>query len=80
MYEEEGGDQTVLEVFVKPKIICFFVYSLEKKFAVPRSEISFIPRTKRKYICLPGLEKDNLRSHTPKSVCDPKQEFSGYTR
>ncbi len=49
------------------------------KFAVPRSEISFIPRTKRKYICFPGLEKDYFRGHTRKSVNDTNNIFSGYT-
>jgi hypothetical protein len=46
---------------------------------VPRSEISFIQKSKQKYICLPDLEKDNFRGHTPKSVSDPNPEFSGYT-
>ncbi len=41
------------------------------KFAVPRSVTSFIPRTKRKYIYFPGLEKDYFPGHTPKSVNDP---------
>jgi hypothetical protein len=54
------------------------------KFSVPRSEISFIPRTKssqgpKENNCFPGLEKDNFRGHTPESVSDLILRFSGYT-
>ena len=50
------------------------------KFVVPRSEISFIPRTKRKNVYLPVLEKDNFRGRPPKSVSDPNPRiFCIYT-
>jgi hypothetical protein len=45
------------------------------KFAVPRSEISFIPRTKRKYISLNTRGVSIWFSHTKNMKFQPKQSL-----
>ena len=57
---------------------CAYLYIHSRmKFSVPRSEISFIPRTKGKFAS--RASKDNFRGHTPKSDSDLDTWFSGHT-